>query len=108
MNAWTIHVEGTLAGPLFWPSGEEATKEFRYQAERPGLWTPTSLRDLAETIMQHEDSDFAGAAKFLADTTLTIARHGTTHTTVRVWQLAAFPSIADYCSPDQWPAWPED
>ncbi len=101
----TYRVEGTLAGPLFWPAGEEACKEFRYQAERPGLWQPTGLRDLAETIMRHEDGDFAGAANFLADTILTIERHGRTHSTVRTWPLSAFASIADYCSPDQWPVW---
>jgi hypothetical protein len=93
-------VEGTLAGPIWWPYGAPASKTFEYRTSE----RPASLRDLAESILNREDGDFSGAPRFLADTTLTITRYGSTGHHGRTFDLGAFASLAAYTSAD-WPDW---
>jgi hypothetical protein len=109
MNATrtTYTVHGTLAGPLWWPVGEPASKTFEYRWERYATDRPSSLRDLADAIMAREDGDFSGAPLFLADTTLTITRWGATGHHGRSFDLSTFPSLSEYTSPE-WPVWEGD
>ena len=102
----TYHVTGTLQGPLWWPIGELAQKTFSWDiADRSGR--PESLRELADCIMAREDGDFSGAARMMADTTLTITRWHATGHHGRTWDLAQFPSLADYTCED-WPNWDDE
>lgn len=109
MNALrtTYTVRGTLAGGLWWPIGEPASKSFEYRVTVAGTEErPATMRDLAEQIMAREDGDFSSAPRFLADTTLTVIRWRATGHHGRSWDLSRFASLNEYVSPE-WPMWEE-
>lgn len=101
----TYTVRGSIGGWLWWPYGAPAFKSFEFRSERNGRDQRETIRDIAETIVTREGTDFSTAARMMADCVLTITRWGTTHHTSRTWDLARFASIAaDYLS-EEWPAW---
>ena len=101
----TYTVRGTLAGAIWWPIGERATKTFEYRTTD----RPDSMRELVESVLGAEDGDFSDAPRFLDDSVLTITRwrsDGRGHVS-RSFYLSSFRSLADYVLPDELPAYVE-
>lgn len=106
----TYTIEGTVTGELWWPTGVPAGKQVSRTFERSHatlrdmVGEAATLRDMVDAITLAEGGDFSTAPRLTSDTRLIVTRERRSGTTVRTvertFDLARFPSIADYIAPD--------
>lgn len=98
----TFEIHGTMTGGLWWPMGEEASKDVSFTFARKGapfVAEADTVRWAVEQLMRQEDGDFSTAARISG--VLVVIRRTTNRETRRYFDLAAFRSISDYVAIEQ-------
>lgn len=105
----TITVSGYLTGQLWWPMGAPYAMGIDETVRRADGGTPYlmtlrvdhserwSLRDIIESLLMRHGGDSSSAPMLWGGSLVTIAH---TNGAKRTYELARFPSVADYVSDD--------